>query len=59
LVAPDGDVPLDLGTFVRAVYQRGAYATRLDYRAPVLPPPLEPAQQAWVEQLLKSLRETA
>ncbi len=52
LLEPDDDVPLDLGAVVRAVYERGAYATRLDYGQPVPPPALEPAQQAWVTQLL-------
>ena len=52
LSAPDPDVPLDLGTIVPAVYERGGYATRIDYRQPVPPPPLTPEQQAWVEHLL-------
>lgn len=52
LSAPDPDVPLDLGTVVPAVYERGGYATRIDYRQPVPPPPLDAEQQAWVEQLL-------
>jgi Protein of unknown function (DUF4058) len=52
LSAPDPDVPLDLGTLVSAVYERGGYATRIDYRQPVPPPPLAPEQQAWVEHLL-------
>jgi hypothetical protein len=37
LSTPDPDVPLDLGAVVRAVYERGGYATRIDYRQP--PPP--------------------
>jgi len=52
LSAPDPDVPLDLGAIVPAVYERGGYATRIDYRQPVPPPPLEPEQHAWVEHLL-------
>jgi Protein of unknown function (DUF4058) len=52
LSAPDPDVPLDLGTIVPAVYERGGYATRIDYRQPVPPPPLEAEQQTWVAQLL-------
>ncbi len=52
LITPDPDVPLDLGAIVQMVYERGGYATRIDYRQPVPPPPLEPEQQAWVEQLL-------
>jgi len=56
LRAPDPDVPLDLGVIVQAVYERGGYATRIDYRQPTPPPPLEPTQQAWVEQLLTARR---
>ena len=52
LSAPDPDVPLDLGTIVPAVYERGGYATRIDYHQPVPPPPLEAEQQTWVAQLL-------
>ena len=52
LSAPDPDVPLDLGAIVPVVYERGGYATRIDYRQPVPPPPLAPEQQAWVEHLL-------
>lgn len=52
LSAPDPDVPLDLGALVQAVYTRGGYATRIDYRQPVPPPPLTSEQQAWVEELL-------
>jgi hypothetical protein len=52
LSAPDPDVALDLGAVVRAVYERGAYATRIDYRQPVPPPALNQEQQAWVERLL-------
>ena len=52
LSMPDPDAPLDLGAIVQAVYERGGYATRLDYRQPVPPPSLEAKQQAWVDQLL-------
>jgi Protein of unknown function (DUF4058) len=38
-------------------YERGGYATRIDYRQPVPPPPLEPEQQAWVEHLLAAHRQ--
>ena len=57
LSAPDPDVPLDLGAIVQAVYERGGYATRLDYRQPAPPPALEAEQQAWVEQLLAAYQE--
>jgi hypothetical protein len=52
LSAPDPDVPLDLGAIVPAVYERGGYATRIDYRQPVPPPPLAPEQHTWIAQLL-------
>lgn len=52
LSEPDPDVPLDLGEVVRAVYERGGYATRINYQQPVPPPALDPEQQAWVEELL-------
>jgi uncharacterized protein DUF4058 len=52
LTAPDPDVALDLGAMVPTVYERDGYATRIDYGQPVPPPPLEPAQQAWVGHLL-------
>ncbi|ETW98994.1 MAG: hypothetical protein ETSY2_41760 [Candidatus Entotheonella gemina] len=56
LIGPDPDVPLDLGAMVSAVYERGAYATRIDYRLPVPPPNLSPEQVAWVEQRLAVYR---
>jgi hypothetical protein len=52
LSAPDPDVSLDLGAIVQAVYERGGYATRIDYHQPVPPPPLESEQQVLVEHLL-------
>jgi hypothetical protein len=52
LSAPDPDVPLDLGAIVQAVYERGGYATRIDYGQPVPLPPLAPEQHAWVAHLL-------
>jgi hypothetical protein len=56
LSAPDPDVPLGLGAIVQAVYERCGYATRIDYRQPAPPPPLEAEQQAWIEQLLAAYR---
>lgn len=57
LAAPDPDVPLDLGEVVRTVYERGAYATRIDYHQSVPPPPLNDEQAAWVETLLGQYRQ--
>lgn len=56
LLSPDPDVVLDLGAIVREVYERGAYAKRIDYARPVPPPELSPEQQAWVAQLLAQSR---
>ena len=57
LLAPDPDIALDLGAVVRAVYERGAYATRLDYREPVPSPALDAKQLAWVDTLLTAYRK--
>ncbi len=59
LTAPDPDVPLDLGAMVSAVYERGAYATRIDYQLPVPPPSLSSEQAIWVEQRLAAYRTDA
>lgn len=56
LLAPDPDVPLDLGAVVATVYERGGYDVQSDYGASVPPPPLEPQDAAWVEQLLAEFR---
>lgn len=56
LLAPDPDVPLDLGAIVATVYERGGYDVQIDYRAPLPPPPLEPEDEGWVEQLLAEIR---
>jgi hypothetical protein len=44
LSTPDPAVPLDLGRIVQEVYERGGYATRIDYRQSVPPPHLESEQ---------------
>src|SRR5439155_10971133 len=53
LLEPDPDVPLALGAAVASVYERGAYARRLDYRALPPPPALSPEEAAWMEDLLR------
>jgi hypothetical protein len=58
LLEPDPDVPLDLGAAVASVYERGAYAVRIDYRQPPPPPPLAPVEAEWVEVLLRERRGT-
>jgi hypothetical protein len=57
LIDPDPDVPLDLGAIVREVYERGAFARRLDYTQPPPPPPLTETEQAWVDDLLAPYRQ--
>jgi hypothetical protein len=56
LVNPDPDVPLDLGTLVTAVYDRGRYGTQLDYAQPPPPPPFSEEEQAWIDELLREKR---
>ena len=54
LLPPDPDVPLALGEVLANVYQRAAYARRIDYTLPVPPPPLRPEMQRWwVEHLVQ------
>ena len=48
LLPPDADVPLALGEVLAQVYQRAAYARRIDYTLAVPPPPLRPAMQRWL-----------
>jgi hypothetical protein len=52
LLEPDPDVPLDLAAVVADVYERGGYASIIDYTMPPPPPPLTQSQSAFVETLL-------
>lgn len=58
---PDADTPLDLGKAVTSVYERGAYASQIDYRRPPPPPELSELERNWLDDLLrdKGLREQA
>src|SRR5215475_558637 len=56
LLPPDADVPLALGEVLAQVYQRAAYARRLDYTLSVPPPPLRPAMQRWLTAHFEPLR---
>lgn len=49
LEPPDPDVLLDMNAVVRTVYERAAYARRIDYRDPVPPPELRPAMEKWLQ----------
>ena len=59
LLEPDPDVPLDLGTVVAAVYERGAYTRLIDYRLPPPPPALAEAQATWLEEHLRAQKVRA
>ncbi|MDX2240697.1 MAG: DUF4058 family protein [Leptolyngbyaceae cyanobacterium bins.302] len=38
------------------LFDRARYGTRIDYRQPIPPPPLTPADQQWVDELLAPFR---
>jgi hypothetical protein len=50
------ELTVDLQTIVLGVYDRGSYQFRIDYRQPVPPPKLSPANQQWVDELLAPIR---
>lgn len=52
LLEADPDVPLDLQALVNNVYERGAYASQIDYRQPPPPPALSDDEQIWLDGLL-------
>ena len=56
LLYPDPDIVLDLGAIVKEVYERGAYARRLDYTQSPPPPELSSEEQHWLEELLTPYR---
>jgi hypothetical protein len=56
LLEPDPDVPLDLGGAVASVYERGAYASQIDYRQPPPPPLLSGEETGWLDELLREKR---
>ena len=53
LVEPDPDAPLDLSAIVADVYERGGYATLIDYHRPPPAPKLAEADLVWVDALLR------
>jgi hypothetical protein len=53
LLEPDPDVPLDLGAAVAAVYERGGYASLIDYHRPPPPPDLSEAETRWLDEHLR------
>jgi uncharacterized protein DUF4058 len=56
LLEPDPDVPLDLGAAVASVYERGAYASQIDYHQPPPPPSLSKLDADWLRTLLHQTR---
>lgn len=50
LIAPDADVPLDLGLAVRTIYDRASYDLRIDYHGAPPPPALTPEDASWVRE---------
>lgn len=58
LVEPDPDVSLDLSAVLTTVYERGGYATLIDYSQPPPPPSLSEAEFAWLNDRLRTRRAT-
>lgn len=56
---PDADVLLDMNAALRTVYERAAYARRIDYRQPVPPPALRPAIAKWMKAHLAAEKADA
>jgi hypothetical protein len=53
LLRPDPDAFLDLAAAVAAVYERGGYATLIDYRRPPPPPKLSDGDALWLDRWLR------
>jgi hypothetical protein len=53
LLEPDPDASLDLAAAVASVYDRGAYASQIDYRQPPPPPILSETESIWLDQRLR------
>ncbi len=54
LKEPGEAVKVELQPIVQGIYDRGGYGLRIDYQAPVPPPPLSPEDSAWVNEVLKT-----
>ncbi len=54
LLAPDRDVPLNLGKAIHAIYDRAAYDLRIDYSQPPPKPELSSADAQWLEAHLQA-----
>ena len=55
LLSPDPDVTLDLRAAIAVIYERAAYARRIDYGQPVPPPQLRPVIVAWLKEHLPTV----
>lgn len=53
LLPPDPDVMLDLQAAVDACFALVRYERLLDYTSPLPPPPLDEADAAWLDELLR------
>lgn len=53
LLEADPDAPLDLSGVVASVYERGAYASQIDYRQLPPPPELSEQENNWLNELLR------
>jgi hypothetical protein len=58
LVGKDPDVVLDVQAVLEQAYEKGAYAERIDYRAPCRPA-LTKKEQAWADQRIRKARRSS
>ena len=56
LCAPFADVPLDLQAALADTYQRGGYATDINYTGDIPAPPLRPPVTAWIRAQINTWR---
>lgn len=54
---PDEDVPLDLATAVRDIYDEAFYNLSIDYNQAPPPPTLSDEEQQWLNECLSAVRE--
>jgi hypothetical protein len=56
LAGKDADVVLDLQAVLEQTYEDGAYADRINYRAPCRPP-LAKADQTWAARIIRAAKQ--
>ncbi len=54
LLPGDAAVPLDLQAVFKRTYDAGPYGREIDYRQDAPVPPLAPAWQTWLQEVLAS-----